>query len=76
MQWAATSALSSASASVLLPVGIGVAALGVVLAGVATGLMVVREDSARARLSCVDTDPACRAHFQTAVDPRSPAIAT
>jgi hypothetical protein len=56
-------------------VGIGVASLGVVLVGVATGLMVVREDSARARLTCSDTDPACRAHFSTAVDAEMAGVA-
>ena len=62
------------SDSVLLPVGIGIASLGVVLLGVATGMMVLREDNARARLTCSDVDPACRGHFQTAVDAEAAGI--
>ncbi len=58
-----------------MPVGVAAASLGVVLVGVATGLMVLREDSARARLTCSDTDPGCRAQFQTAVDAEAAGIA-
>jgi hypothetical protein len=63
------------AASVLLPIGIATAAVGVVLVGVASGMMVVREDAAHARLTCSDTDPACRAQFQTAVDAETAGVA-
>jgi hypothetical protein len=58
------------------PVGIALAAAGVVGIGIASGLMAWREDNARARLTCSDVDPACRAHYGTAVDAETAGIAT
>jgi hypothetical protein len=58
------------------PVGIALAAAGVVGIGIGSGLMAWREDNARARLTCSDVDPACRAHYGTAVDAESAGIAT
>ncbi|MCC6877440.1 MAG: PEGA domain-containing protein, partial [Sandaracinaceae bacterium] len=43
--------------------GIATAGSGVVALGIATGLMIGREDHAQARLACSDTDPVCRDHF-------------
>lgn len=60
----------------MLPVGIALAAAGVVGIGIGSGLMAWREDNARARLTCMDSDPACRAHYGTAVDAEAAGIAT
>jgi hypothetical protein len=60
----------------MFPVGIALASAGVVGIGIASGLMAWREDNARARLTCMDTDPACRAHYGTAVDAEAAGIAT
>lgn len=65
-----------AASTWMLPTGIALAAAGVVGIGVASGLMAWREDNAVARLSCVDTDPACRARYGTAVDAETAGIAT
>jgi tetratricopeptide (TPR) repeat protein len=59
-----------------MPTGIALAAAGAIGLGVASGLMAWREDNARARLTCVDTDPACRARYGTAVDAETAGIAT
>lgn len=59
-----------------MPVGIALGAAGLVGIGVASGLMAWREDNARARLTCSDTDPACRAHYGTAVDAEAAGIGT
>ncbi len=60
----------------MMPVGIALAGAGVLGIGVASGLMVLREDNAQARVTCVDSDPACRAHYGTAVDAETAGIAT
>ena len=67
---------AATSSSWMLPTGIALAAAGVVGVGIASGLMAWREDNARARLTCVDTDPACRARYGTAVDAETAGIAT
>ena len=59
-----------------LPLGIALAGAGVVAIGVASGLLAWREDAARARLTCSDTDPACRALYGTAIDAEAAGIAT
>jgi len=51
-----------------LPVALGLAGGGLVGVGVGAGLMAVREDNARARQTCSDTEPSCRSAYQSAVD--------
>jgi tetratricopeptide (TPR) repeat protein len=60
----------------LLPTGIAAAAVGGVGLAIATGLLVVREDHAQARLVCDDADPACRGRYQAALDAEAASIAT
>lgn len=55
--------------------GIATAGAGVVALAIATGLMVAREEHAQARLTCSDTDPACRDHFYAAVDFETASVA-
>lgn len=64
----------ASSSGWVLPVGIAGASVGVVAIASASGLMAVREDNARARLTCSDTDPACRARYQAALDAESAGI--
>ncbi|MFO0682281.1 MAG: PEGA domain-containing protein [Sandaracinus sp.] len=59
-----------------MPLGIGLAAAGVVAFAVGGGLMAWREDNARARLTCSDTEPDCRARYQTAYDAETAGITT
>ncbi len=59
-----------------LPVALGLAGVGVVGLGVGAGLMVVREDNARARQTCSDTEPACRSAYQSAVDAEAGGVAS
>jgi tetratricopeptide (TPR) repeat protein len=58
-----------------LPLGAALAGAGAVGLGVGIGLMVVREDNAQLRQRCSDTDPACRAAYQTALDAEAGGIA-
>lgn len=59
-----------------LPLGIGLASAGVVAFAIGGGLMAWREDNARARLTCSDTEPDCRARYQTAYDAETAGITT
>lgn len=59
-----------------MPLGIGLAAAGVVAFAIGGGLMAWREDNARARLTCSDTEPDCRARYQTAYDAETAGITT
>jgi len=59
-----------------LPVALGLAGVGIVGMGVGAGLMVVREDNARARQTCSDTEPACRSAYQSAVDAEAGGVAS
>ena len=58
-----------------MPVAIGTAGAGVLGLAIGTGLAVVREDHAQARLTCSDTDPACAARYGAAIDAENGAIA-
>lgn len=53
--------------------GLGVGAVGV---GIGVAFMLVREDHARARLTCSDTEQACRDHYQGALDAEAAGIAS
>jgi hypothetical protein len=55
--------------------GISAAGVGVVALAIASGLMVVREDHAQARVTCSDVDPACRDRFYAAVDAEAAGVA-
>ncbi len=59
-----------------LPLAIGLAAAGVVSVAIGGGLMAWREDNARARLTCSDTEPECRGRYQTAYDAETAGITT
>lgn len=60
----------------MLPTAIALAGAGVAGLAVGTGLAIVREEHAQARQSCSDVDPACRDHYQAAVDAETGAIAS
>lgn len=60
----------------VLPTGIALAGAGVLGVAIGSGLMSVREDRAQQRLTCSDTDPACRSAYGAAVDAEGGGIAS
>jgi hypothetical protein len=60
----------------VVPVGAGLAGAGLLGVAIGSGLMVVREERAQQRLTCSDTDPACRAAYGAGLDAEGGGIAS
>ena len=60
----------------VIPAGAGLAGAGLLGLALGSGLMVVREERAQQRLTCSDTDPACRAAYGAGLDAEGGGIAS